>query len=446
MATANDAKKLTNTYGDATHFYGNGVNATRGQNNNIFYLERKGIKQATTVKVFSQFASRYSMPQNTGKEFRVTTYFNSYDRMPFTDDTWNERDGHKWTEAFAKHGFLADRDVADVTNMIFGAGGRDVIDNSSTTTNGFRLVEGQLSGNKISLKTHTFTARLEQFGAMIDFTDQAIIFDDTYGQGHYHEQLGGFIGQMKEDNIQLDMLSSANIMYAGAATSMKTLGDKIGTGAVDAITGRNAVEESYKMNYELIQKIVSRLINFRAPKHKSILTGSTSIDTKTINPCYAAIVGNQVRADLENVTRGATVYETSFAMIQPSQYASQGTLMDGEVGAIGNIRFCSSEQVMKFAGAGAEVDAGYTGNLSRTTKGDGKTYFDVFPVFIPCEDAYATIGLQGKDAIQWKSKLPGQVDTIDNYGTYGYFSASFWHAGIIKRPERMMVVYVLASA
>ena len=443
MATLNNAKNLTNQYGDATHFYGNGVNATRGQNNNIFYLERKGIKQATTVKVFSQFASKYSMPQHTGKEFRVTTYFNSYDRMPFTDDTWNEREGHKWTEEFAKHGFLSDRDVADVTNMVFGPDGRNV--NNGPETNGYRLVEGQLSGNKISLKTHTFTARLEQFGAMIDFTDQSIIFDDTYGQGHYHEQLGGFIGQMKEDIIQLDFLSSANIMYAGAATSMKTLGQGIGTGAVDNITGRNAVEESYKINYELTQRIVSRLINFRAPKHKSILTGSTSIDTKTINPCYAAIVGNQVRADLENVTRGATVYETNFCMIQPSQYASQGALMDGEVGAIGNIRFCASEQVMKFAGQGAEVDDGYTGHLSRTTMGDGRTYFDVFPVFIPCEDAYATIGLQGKDAIQWKSKLPGQNDTIDNYGVYGYFSASFWHAGIIKRPERLLVAYVLAN-
>lgn len=443
MATLNNAKNLTNQYGDATHFYGNGVNATRGQNNNIFYLERKGIKQATTVKVFSQFASKYSMPQHTGKEFRVTTYFNSYDRMPFTDDTWNEREGHKWTEEFAKHGFLSDRDVADVTNMVFGPDGRNV--NNGPETNGYRLVEGQLSGNKISLKTHTFTARLEQFGAMIDFTDQSIIFDDTYGQGHYHEQLGGFIGQMKEDIIQLDFLSSANIMYAGAATSMRTLGQGIGTGAVDNITGRNAVEESYKMNYELTQRIVSRLINFRAPKHKSILTGSTSIGTKPINPCYAAIVGNQVRADLENVTRGATVYETNFAMIQPAQYASQGALMDGEVGAIGNIRFCASEQVMKFAGQGAQVDTNYTGNLSRTTMGDGKTYFDVFPVFIPCEDAYATIGLQGKDAIQWKSKLPGQNDTIDNYGVYGYFSASFWHAGIIKRPERLLVAYVLAS-
>lgn len=444
MATLNNAKNLTNQYGDATHFYGNGVNATRGQNNNIFYLERKGIKQATAVKVFSQFASKYTMPLHTGKEFRVTTYFNSYDRMPFTDDTWNERDGHKWTEAFANHGFLADRDVADVTNMIYGPDGRGA--NNGPDSNGYRLVEGQLSGNKISLKTHTFTAGMEQFGAMIDFTDQAILFDDTYGQGHYHEQLGAFIGQMKEDNIQLDFLSSANIMYAGSATSMKTLGKGIGTGAVDNITGRNAVEEQFKINYALTQKIVSRLINFRAPKHKSILTGSTNVDTKTINPCYAAIVGNQVRADLENVTRGATVYETNFAMIQPSQYASQGALMDGEVGAIGNIRFCASEQVMKFAGAGAEVDAHYTGSLSRTTMADGKTYFDVFPIFIPCEDAYATIGLQGKDSIQWKSKMPGQNDTVDNYGVYGYFSASFWHSGIIKRPERLMVVYVLASA
>ena len=83
MATANNAKNLTNQYGDATHFYGNGVNATRGQNNNVFYLERRAIEQATTNKVFSQFASRYDMPQHTGREFRVSVSYNSYDRFPF---------------------------------------------------------------------------------------------------------------------------------------------------------------------------------------------------------------------------------------------------------------------------------------------------------------------------------------------------------------------------
>ena len=446
MATANDAKKLTNAYGDATHFYGNGVNATRGQNNNIFYLERKGIKQATTRKVFSQFASKYDMPQNTGKEFRVTVSYNAYDRLPYTTDTWNEREGHKWTEEFAKYGFMSERDIADVSGELYGAGGQGVIDNTSTTANGLRLIEGQLSGNKIVMKSTTFSARIEKFGAMIDFTDETLLFDDTYGQGQFHEQLGGKIGQVSEDAIQLDMLATANVVYAGAATSKRTLGAGIGTGDIDNITKRNAIEESYKINYELIQRITSKLISYRAPKHTRILTGSTNVDTKTINPSYAAIVGNQVRVDLENVVRGANVYGEEFAMIRPSQYASQDSLMDGEVGSINDIRFCTSEQVICFRGAGAKVDAGYTGKLSRTTMADGETYFDVFPVIIPCEDAFATIGLQGRDKITWKSKHPSQTDTVDNYGSYGYFSASFWYGGIIKRPERMMVAYVLASA
>lgn len=442
---ANDAKNLTNTpYGDATHFYGTGVNATRGQNNQVFFLERAGIKQATTNKVFSQFASRYDMPQHTGKEFRVQISYNSYDRFPFTDDTWNDRTGQKWTDAFAKYGFMAERDVADVSGNLFGTNGKDVV--GAVGTNGFRLIEGQLSGNKISMKTTTISTNLMRFGATIDFTDEAITFDDTYGLSAYYEQLAGLVRQLNEDAIQLDFLGTPNVMFAGAATSKDTLGDGIGTGAVDNITGMNAVEESYKINWDLIQKAVSRLINFRAPKHTSILSGSVNIDTKTINASYAAIVGSQVRQDLINISRGPTVYVKDYVFTRIEQYSSQATLMDGEVGSVGDIRFCASEQVLKFAAAGAEVDPNYVGSLSYSTDKNGKSRFDVFPVFIPCKDCFATIGLQGKDKITWKSKTPGQTDTVDNYGSYAYFSASFYYAGIIKRPERLMVLYVLASA
>ena len=443
MATANNAKNLTNQYGDATHFYGNGVNATRGQNNNVFYLERRAIEQATTNKVFSQFASRYDMPQHTGREFRVSVSYNSYDRFPFTDATWNDRTGQKWTDAFAKYGFMAERDVADVSGQMFGEQGKDVIGNIGD--NGFRLIEGQLSGNKISMKSTTISTSLVRFGATIDFTDEAITFDDTYGMSAYYEQLAGLIRQLNEDAVQYDMLGTPNVMFAGAATSKATLGKGIGTGAVDQITGVNAVEESFKINWDLIQKAESRLINFRAPKHTKILSGSTNVDTKTINECYAAIVGSQVRQDLVNISRGPTVYSKDYVFNSVEKYSSQTSLMDGEVGSVGNMRFCASEQTMCFRGAGAKVEDGYTGKLSYTEV-NGEKHFDVFPVIIPCKDSFATVGLQGKDKISWKSKAPGTTDTVDNYGSYAYFSASFYYAGIIKRPERLMVLYVLASA
>lgn len=444
MATANDAKNLTNQYGDATHFYGNGVNSTRGQNNNIFYYHRQGIKQATTNPIFSQFASSYDMMRNTGKEFRVSVEWRAYDRLPYTDDTWNERSGHKFTDAFYKDGFMANRDIADVENSLYGESGKGTIGNIGT--NGYRLVEGQLTGNKVSIKTTTYSATLERFGAMIDFTDESLLFDEKMTLSYYHSYLGELVGQLREDAIQLGMLSSSNIMYAGSATSMRTLGAGIGTGAVDTTTKRNAVEESYKINYALVQKLVSRLINFRCPKHKSILTGSVKIGTTPINEAYVAIVGNQVRVDLENTTRGPTIYGEDFALKSVETYAASGPLMKGEIGSMNQVRFVATEQMMKFAGAGAEVDTNYVGNLSRTTMADGKTYFDVFPIIVPGADSYATIGLQGHNQIQWKSKAPGTVDTVDQYGAYGFFSASFYFAGIIKRPERLPVIYVLASA
>lgn len=435
----------TNQYGHATNWYGDGKNASNGSQVLNFYYDRKGIKAATAKKIFSQFASHRYMPQNTGKEYKISVYYNIYDRMPWTDGTWNKEGEKVFSDSFLKFGFLSNRDIADVNEYMYGTDGKGYPTNTYTS-NGIRLLENELSSNKVSNKFSTFTAKLDLFGRTLDYTEDIELFHDEGTVMRYRNDLGELANMDYEDAIQLDLLATPNVMYSGPATSKVTLGDGIGEGAIDNITQTNAVEESYKINYELIQKIKDKMLKYRVPKHTSILTGSVKIGTTPIPPCYIAIVGSNIKLDLENMTRGATVYTRNYPFIPIERYAGQTSLLDGEIGSCNGIRFVYAEQLMRESGAGAPVDANYTGNLSYSGTLGNDAKFDVFPILIPGKDSFATIGLMGRDKIIFGHKAPSQRDTIDQYGVYGFFNYKFWYASIILRPERLLRVNVLASA
>lgn len=438
------ANVATNDYGHATNWYGDGTDASGGSQVLNFYYDRKGIQAATAKKIFSQFASHLSMPQNSGKTFKISAYYNIYDRMPWTDGTWNKEGEKVFSDSFLKYGFLSGRDIADVDEYMYGADKKGY-PSKTYTNNGIRLLENELSSNKVSTKFSTFTAKLDLFGRTLDYTEDIELFHDSGTIMRYRQQLGELAGMDYEDAIQLDLLSSQNVMYSGPATSKATLGDGIGEGSVDNITNTNVVEESYKINYALIQRINDKLRRYRVPKHTSILTGSVKIGTTPIPPCYVAIVGANIVTDLENMIRGANVYNKDYPFLKVERYASQTSLLDGEVGSCNGIRFVYAEQLMEERGAGAAVDANYTGSLSYTGTPGTDAKFDVFPMLIIGKDSFATIGLMGRDKIQFGHKAPSQRDTIDQYGVYGFFNYKFWYASIITRPERLLRINVLAS-
>lgn len=375
----------------ATNVYGNGANSTAGANTVVHYYDRAGVKAANRVNVYGQFADRKSMPKKMGKTFKVSKFLHMYDRA------LNDAE-------FAAKGFLSARDVADVNTALSAA----------------TLAEGAGAVNKRSLQKVTMETSLARYGEMIDYTDEVELFSEDAIQVRYREELGELANSRMEDLIQLDMLATGTVMYSGVATAIGDVEDRV--------------------SYDLIRKAVRKLVRNRAQKNTQLVTGSNKIDTQTVAKAYYAVIGANVKGDLETLTRGTVADNgtTEFVYIPAHKYASAATLAEGEVGAMHEVRFIESEAAVVYAGQGATAtDA----SLSAT----GGNY-DVFPILFPTQGAFATVGLKGQDKIKFNSKSPEMVENANPYGTNGFFSYNFFYAGIILEEEKLLKVLVTASA
>lgn len=391
----------------AKFVYGNGTNSTQGANTQLHYYDRAGINAANRKNVYTQFCDRKSMPTMTGKTYKISRWQHIYDR--------------KLSDAeFAKKGFLTSRDIANVTTGL---------------TNSI-LAEGSNGNVPVDFQKVTLETRLNRYGDFIEYTDENILFSEDYMQARYREELGELANQKYEDLIQLDMLSTTNITYSGLATSLATMGN--------GIVANGSLDDRYRVSYDLLRKSVAKLVRNRAKKNTTLVTGSTKIDTRTINSAYYAIIGPNVKFDLEQLTFGKNAAE-KMAWVPAYQYASAATLAEGEVGAMHEIRFIESESALVYEKSGVAVPTGYVGTLKYTGTIGTDAKFDVFPILFPTEGAFATVGLKGKNKITFTSMSPDQVARDNKFQNNGFFAYNFWYAGIILQEEKLLKVLVLAS-
>lgn len=404
----------------ATQVYGNGVNSSAGANTIVHFYDRAGIKAANRINVYGQFADRKSMPTKMGKTFKISKFLHMYDRSVADAD-------------FAAKGYLTARTAAQVSADLTAA----------------TLAEGAGAVNQRSLQKITMETSLARYGEMIEYTDEVELFSEDSIQVRYREELGALANSRWEDLLQLDMLATPTVIYSGSATSMSTVGN--------AIAANGSQDADWKVSYDLIRRSVRKLVRNRAKKTTQIVTGSTKIGTQPVNSAYYAIIGADVKADLENLTRG-TGYEREFVFVPAHKYAGAANLAEGEVGSMHEVRFIEAEAAVVYAGQGAAVPASYTGTLSYTTfatdadaiavRGAGATagsYFDVYPILFPTQGSFATVGLKGKGKIRFNAKSPEQVELNNPYGTTGFFSYNFFYAGIILEEEKLLKVLVAAG-
>lgn len=393
----------------ATNIYGNGTTtASNGANTIVHFYDRAGIKAANATSIYAQFADAKTMPQNMGKTFKISKWQHIYDLDQ------NHAD-------FAAKGFLGKRTLASVTTNLANSGSAGTI------------TEGAGAVNQVIPKKVTFETSLARYGFMIEYTDEAVLFSEDPVQVKYREELGYLMNQASEDLIQRDMLSSAGIVInAGGNITMAQMGSTI------AADGTN--ESLYKVSFDLIRKGVKALVRNRAQRHTEVVDGSTKIGTRPVNKAFYAIVGPEVKYDLETLTRG-TSYEKEYVYVPAYQYAAATNLAEGEIGSMHDVRFIESEGALVEVGAGAAIPASYVGTLSHNG-----TNFDVFPILIPTKGAFATVGLKGQGKVTFYSKAPSEVSLSNPYGTKGFFSANMFYASIALKPECICRINVLASA
>lgn len=397
------------------HVYGNGINSTSGANTIIHYYDRAGIKAANRTNIFQQFADKRSMPKKHGKTFKASKWLHMYDRAPGTAD-------------FNTKGYLSARTADEVSLALTGA----------------TLAEGAGAVNKRTLHKITVETTLNRYGEMIDYTDEVELFSEDLIQTRYREELGALANSRHEDLLMMDMLGTGTVLYSGAAASSAAVGVGV---AADGST-----DSTYKVSYDLIRNATRKLVRNRASKNTELVSGSNKIDTRTVAKSYFAIIGADVKADLENLTRGSGA-EAEYVFTPVHKYAAAGTIAEGEVGAMHEVRFIEAEGMVKYAGAGAVPPQNYVGDLSITGATDltssdpnNRGNFDVFPILFPTQGAFAAVGLKGNDKVMFKSKAPQDVSNSNPYGTSGFFSYNFFYAGLILQEEKVLKVLVAASA
>lgn len=396
----------------ATQVYGNGTNSSQGANTVTHYYDRAGIKAANAINIYGQFASKKDMPKNSGKTFKISKFLHMYDRAPSDSD-------------FATKGYLTGRDLTAVQAML-----------AATDGTGASLTEGAGATNERTLQKVTVETTVARYGEMIKYTDEVNMFSEDAIQVRYREELGELANRRYEDLLQKDLLATTTKFYAGTATSMATLGASV---AVDG-----SEDDEWTVSYDLIRDCVRKLVRNRAKKNTSLVSGSTKIDTRTINASYFAIIDADIKAGLETLTRGSGT-EKEFVYVPVHKYADAGNLAEGEVGYINEVRFIESEAAMFEKGKGATVPASYVGDLSFDgTIGSGAK-FNVHPILFPTQDAFATVGLKGMNKITFHAKAPDEVDLTNPFGTTGFFSYNFFYASIILEPEKILRADVLVK-
>lgn len=473
-----------------------GTPSNIGPQFNTYYWDRKSLIDAAWEMFFSPLADVRSMPANYGKELKVFYYIPLLDERNINDQGIDANgvaiDNAEFLVTLKRnYSFAVEADAiafraavlaiqAGAASAVGGSGPWTVtitdpslvagtaaevealataVAGATNTTGGPLYKVEQRSGNLYgsSKDVGTITARMpelsetggrvnrvgftriersgtiSEYGFFTEFSQDSMTFDtDSDLYGHMSREMLTGANQITEDLLQIDLLAAAGtILFGGTATSVAT------------ITGHGS--DPSVLNYADLKKLSITLDDNRTPKNTKIIKGSTMVDTKTINAARIMYIGSELQTTFENMTQ--TIGSLTVAAFTPvRQYADATTVMNGEIGSVGDFRIVVVPNMMHWAGAGAQATAANLGY--KETAGN----YDVFPALVVGSESFATVGLQssgkagGKQKFKIIVKKPGEeMATVqDPYGKIGFSSISFWYGFISLRPERIALAYTVA--
>ncbi len=379
------------------------VGGKSSQMNTFVYL-KKALIEARREQYFIPLATSIDMPKHMGKTVKCYAY------IPLLDDRNKNDQGIDANGAVIAEGNLygSSKDIGTITAKL-----------PMLTENGGRV-------NRVGFTRIIREGSIYELGFFYEFTEDALNFDsDADLSTHLARELLNGATEIVEDILQKDLIAAAGVVvYPGAATDL------------DEVTAEGATPDI--INYKSLMRADQILTDNRCPKHTKIITGSRLQDTRTLPSCRIAYVGSEVVPLLKSM-------EDTFnnkAFIEVQKYADAGTVLNGEIGSIDNIRFVQVPEMLHMAGKGATVGA----NPGFAEEG-GK--YNVYPIVIVGEDSFSTIGFQTDGAklnFNVITKKPGneRADRNDPYGKTGFSSIRFFYGFLCKRPERILVLWTVA--
>ena len=257
------------------------------------------------------------------------------------------------------------------------------------------------------------TATVSKYGNFI-FLNEEVDLKNYSGQTDKLVEILGINAGQSLNRLQRNELEdSLTAVYAGTATTA--------TAVALAITA-NAIRGA-----------VNALQRNSALKFKPQTTGSTNIGTTPVRQSYWGLCHVDVEEDIRQLS-GFQPVET---------YASQTELADGEFGAIGGVRWISSEDATADTGNGATATGSAAGTDKRQTGGRVDTY----PTVVLGMDCHGSVGLGFEHikevymagdqlpGVQMIMKPKGSAGSADPYNEVSTLAWKSWHAAEILNPN-----------
>ena len=295
--------------------------------------------------------------------------------------------------------------------------------------------------NRVGFKRFEINGTIAKFGFFDEYTQESLDFDsDDQLEEHINREMLRGANEITEDALQIDLINAAGVVRYGSNTVTSTAGvTSAPTGTATTVAQMSGVAASCtEVSYTDIMKLSIDLDNNRCPKSTKVITGSRMVDTKVVNAGRVMFIGSELQPTLERLND----YHGNQAFIPVAHYADAGTVVNGEIGTIGNFRIVVVPEMLHKAGVGIaeDVNAGY-----RVT--DGK--YDAYPMLVVGSEAFTTIGFQtdGKSSkFKIFHKKPGEstADRNDPYGETGFMSIKWYYGFMPLRSERIAVLWSVA--
>ena len=365
------------------------------------FHQKQALIEARKEQFFTQIADVTAMPKNMGKKITKFHY------IPLLDDRNVNDQGIDANGAVIANGNLygSSKDIGLITGKL-----------PALTEHGGRV-------NRVGFTRIELEGTLEKFGFYEEFTQESLDFDsDADLDMHITREMVNAAHQMSEAALQIDILNAAGVIrYAGNATSTATIGKD------DLVT------------YDDLLRLGIQLTNNRTPRSITQITGTRLTDTRTIPGARPLHCGSELIPTLKAMKdmHGAP------AFISVEKYAAGGQTLIGEIGQIDEFRIIIVPEMLKWAGAGAAVEAGDASNH------DNGTNYDVFPMLCIGDGSFTTIGFQTDgQSTKFKiiKKLPGveTADRLDPYGEMGFMAIKWYYGFMTLRSERIGLIKTVA--
>lgn len=392
------------------------IDGVNGKQMATFHYLRKAIITARKKSYFSQLSNTTQMPRNFGKTIKVHEY------VPLLDDRNVNDQGINAAGVTIANGNLygSSKDVGTINGKL-----------PTLSENGGRV-------NRVGWTRITREGSLFKFGFFTEFTAESMQFDsDPMLKEHIAREMLNGAFEIYEDVLQRDLLAGAGVIaYSGAAVSKATV-----TGVSTPASGATPAIPASIVTYAGLMRLDQILTDNRTPTQTTIVTGSRYQDTKTINSARYMYVGSE----LVPLLRAMQDTFGNKAFIECKHYADATTLAEGEIGSIDNFRIILVPEMLNYAGAGATAPVG---TPYRTTTVAGQSKFNVYPLLVVGDDSFVTIGFTSDGAsgkFTVKTLMPNEsITQQDPYAETGMSSIKWYYGSLIKRPERIAVLYTVA--